>query len=89
MVCACICVSVCVHTQEGLSDDEAALGNSAFWGSFTVGRVLGVSDSTLGQSSTAQYSAWEHGATTGTVQHIAVPASTAAIRHTSVKCVKC
>lgn len=30
-------------TQAGLSDDKAALANSAFWGAFTVGRVLGVS----------------------------------------------
>lgn len=38
--------------QEGLSDDEAAFGNSAFWGSFTIGRILGAAVSHLTSPST-------------------------------------
>ena len=30
--------------EMGLSDTNAALANSSFWGAFTFGRVLGVSE---------------------------------------------
>ncbi len=49
--------------QEGLSDDEAALGNSAFWGAFTVGRVLGVSHTACCCS--ARQGWWERGPQAG------------------------
>ena len=37
--------AVCRYSgrEVGLSDSDSALANSAFWGSFTVGRVIGVS----------------------------------------------
>lgn len=44
--------------EGGLDDRDAALANSAFWGSFTAGRVLGVGGAGVVGAHGAQWAQW-------------------------------